>query len=156
MKNTSLSQISIILLTVAICTSGTVAFSSHDTAFLNRHHNQQEPLMASKSFASSSILSSVGPPSSTNRQRQLNPFHSNKYKSSQLRRLDVHTRLFAGTAEQHEEKLGKGGKSDDVEWNALVGSFKMYKAAYGDLKVPSRFVVPSMPPWPGQLLFYIA
>jgi len=24
----------------------------------------------------------------------------------------------------------------------------MYKAAYGDLKVPSRFVVPAMPPWP--------
>jgi len=24
----------------------------------------------------------------------------------------------------------------------------MYKAAYGDLRVPTRFVVPSMPPWP--------
>lgn len=24
----------------------------------------------------------------------------------------------------------------------------MYKAAYGDLKVPSRFIVPSLPPWP--------
>lgn len=29
-----------------------------------------------------------------------------------------------------------------------MAAFQMYKAAYGDLKVPSRFVVPAMPPWP--------
>ena len=40
-------------------------------------------------------------------------------------------------------------QADDAEWKALVSAFQMYKAAYGDLKVPSRFIVPSMPPWPG-------
>ena len=44
----------------------------------------------------------------------------------------------------------KGGASSDdsSEWDAIVDSFQMYRAAYGDLKVPARFVVPSMPPWP--------
>ena len=41
-------------------------------------------------------------------------------------------------------------KHDEDEWNALLAAFHMYKAAYGDLKVPSRFVVPAMPPWPGK------
>jgi hypothetical protein len=31
----------------------------------------------------------------------------------------------------------------------------MYKAAYGDLKVPTRFVVPSMAPWPGKCLLFM-
>jgi hypothetical protein len=39
---------------------------------------------------------------------------------------------------------------EDVEWKALVVALQMYKAAYGDLKVPSRFIVPGMPPWPGK------
>ena len=41
------------------------------------------------------------------------------------------------------------GQSEEEDWEALTAAFQMYKAAYGDLKVPSRFVVPSMPPWPG-------
>lgn len=48
---------------------------------------------------------------------------------------------------------GAGG-GDDAEWKALVAAFQMYKAAYGDLKVPSRFIVPSMPPWPGPFSFF--
>lgn len=36
----------------------------------------------------------------------------------------------------------------DEEWDAVVAAFQMYKAAYGDLKIPIRFVVPDMPPWP--------
>jgi hypothetical protein len=55
-------------------------------------------------------------------------------------------------ASTDEEKMKrKSSKADEEEWNALLSAFKMYKAAYGDLKVPSRFVVPSMPPWPGKL-----
>lgn len=46
------------------------------------------------------------------------------------------------------ESGGAVAKGDEDEWRAILASFKMYKAAYGDLKVPSRFVVPSMPPWP--------
>lgn len=41
---------------------------------------------------------------------------------------------------------------DEDEWRALLAAFQMYKAAYGDLKVPSRFIVPGMPPWPGKTL----
>eukprot|EP00548_Thalassiothrix_antarctica_P017467 CAMPEP_0194179790 /NCGR_PEP_ID=MMETSP0154-20130528/13185_1 /TAXON_ID=1049557 /ORGANISM="Thalassiothrix antarctica, Strain L6-D1" /LENGTH=921 /DNA_ID=CAMNT_0038895271 /DNA_START=318 /DNA_END=3083 /DNA_ORIENTATION=+ len=37
---------------------------------------------------------------------------------------------------------------DESEWKALIAAFQMYKAAYGDLKVPTRFIVPEMPPWP--------
>lgn len=55
-------------------------------------------------------------------------------------------------ASTDEDKMKrKSSKADEEEWNALLSAFKMYKAAYGDLKVPSRFVVPSMPPWPGKL-----
>ncbi len=39
---------------------------------------------------------------------------------------------------------------DEEEWRTVLAAFKMYKAAYGDLKVPSRFVVPGMAPWPGE------
>jgi len=57
--------------------------------------------------------------------------------------------LFA--TKKEVQPTNNASKSDDEEWNALLAAFQMYKAAYGDLKVPSRFVVPSMPPWPGKL-----
>jgi hypothetical protein len=44
----------------------------------------------------------------------------------------------------------KDSNTEKEEWRALLSAFQMYKAAYGDLRIPSRFVVPSMPPWPGQ------
>ena len=47
---------------------------------------------------------------------------------------------------------------DESEWQAVTAALQMYKAAYGDLKVPSRFVVPSLPPWPGKfrlILIYV-
>ena len=50
------------------------------------------------------------------------------------------TRLFAATNKDAEK----------AEWRAILAAFQMYKAAYGDLRVPTRFVVPSMPPWPGE------
>jgi hypothetical protein len=40
--------------------------------------------------------------------------------------------------------------SEENEWRAIMAAFQMYKAAYGDLKVPLRFVVPSLAPWPGK------
>ena len=42
----------------------------------------------------------------------------------------------------------KSDDQDSKEYMAVLSAFKMYKAAYGDLKVPQRFVVPSMKPWP--------
>lgn len=49
-----------------------------------------------------------------------------------------------------DEAQPSGGKVDESEWQAVVAALQMYKAAYSDLKVPSRFVVPSLPPWPGE------
>lgn len=42
---------------------------------------------------------------------------------------------------------------DEAEWRALLKALQMYKAAFGDLKVPTRFIVPGMPPWPGTSTF---
>jgi Helicase associated domain len=49
-------------------------------------------------------------------------------------------------AEQPQQHMEND--NDDDEWKAVLAAFKMYKAAYGDLKVPQRFVVPDMAPWP--------
>lgn len=54
-----------------------------------------------------------------------------------------HCLLFLGN-EMNEDKA----KKEEEEWRILTQAFEMYKEAYGDLKVPLRFVVPSMPPWP--------
>lgn len=40
--------------------------------------------------------------------------------------------------------------TDQQEWRAILMALQLYKAAYGDLKVPTRFVVPSLAPWPGM------
>lgn len=40
-------------------------------------------------------------------------------------------------------------ENEEEEWRAMISAFQMYKAAYGNLKVPLRFVVPSLAPWPG-------
>eukprot|EP00529_Nitzschia_sp_RCC80_P003524 CAMPEP_0113494102 /NCGR_PEP_ID=MMETSP0014_2-20120614/28935_1 /TAXON_ID=2857 /ORGANISM="Nitzschia sp." /LENGTH=1134 /DNA_ID=CAMNT_0000387987 /DNA_START=67 /DNA_END=3474 /DNA_ORIENTATION=+ /assembly_acc=CAM_ASM_000159 len=49
------------------------------------------------------------------------------------------------------EKTVKGRKTSETdkrEWKAVVTALQIYKAAYGDLKVPKKFIVPSMKPWP--------
>ena len=47
-------------------------------------------------------------------------------------------------------KAAESVEDDENEWRIILSAFQMYKAAYGDLKVPSRFVVPGMAPWPGK------
>jgi hypothetical protein len=44
---------------------------------------------------------------------------------------------------------------DKDEWRAILSSFQLYKAAYGDLKIPTRFVVPTMQPWPGKMISHV-
>jgi len=46
------------------------------------------------------------------------------------------------------ESSAGSSKSDQKEWKAVFLALQLYKAAYGDLKVPARFVVPSAAPWP--------
>lgn len=49
---------------------------------------------------------------------------------------------------ESNKSSSSSSSDDEEEWRAVVAGFQMYKAAYGDLKVPQRFVVPNMPPWP--------
>ena len=58
------------------------------------------------------------------------------------------THLFSTNIQRDFSTSRRGPKPDESEWTSLVAAFQMYKAAYGDLKVPSRFVVPAMVPWP--------
>lgn len=58
--------------------------------------------------------------------------------------------LFASDSDASSQKKPE---PDEDERRALIAAFQMYKAAYGDLKVPSRFIVPAMPPWPHTSLF---
>jgi hypothetical protein len=54
----------------------------------------------------------------------------------------------AGSTRNSDDTKNDANDDDSTEWKAVVAAFQMYKAAYGDLKVPQRFVVPNMPPWP--------
>eukprot|EP00522_Entomoneis_paludosa_P001294 CAMPEP_0172472340 /NCGR_PEP_ID=MMETSP1065-20121228/68285_1 /TAXON_ID=265537 /ORGANISM="Amphiprora paludosa, Strain CCMP125" /LENGTH=1042 /DNA_ID=CAMNT_0013230471 /DNA_START=191 /DNA_END=3319 /DNA_ORIENTATION=+ len=57
--------------------------------------------------------------------------------------------LRMGTTRLFQSSQNEGDKSDDAaEWKATIAAFQMYKAAYGNLKVPQRFMVPNMKPWP--------
>jgi hypothetical protein len=56
--------------------------------------------------------------------------------------------LSSSSYTMNEGGVGGSDDGDASEWQAITDAFQMYKAAYGDLKVPARFVVPSMPPWP--------
>jgi hypothetical protein len=47
-----------------------------------------------------------------------------------------------------EMNPGTNEIEEEEDWNAVIAAFEMYKAAYGDLKISIRFVVPGMPPWP--------
>ena len=48
-----------------------------------------------------------------------------------------------------------GDAPDEEEWKAMLAAFQMYNAAYGNLKVPLRFVVPSLAPWPGKIAVFV-
>lgn len=133
------SHRSILLIIAAVSASKTFAFSS------SRRSNVRNDATFTRGYrhirnSKANPLSFVITPSEIQRRNSREQFLS----------IKSNTVLYAETTEKQAGKKGKASKDDD-EWNALVGAFKMYKAAYGDLKVPSRFVVPSMPPWPGKL-----
>ena len=64
-------------------------------------------------------------------------------KEENVRPVGSSTCLFLAAASPNNDK---------EEWRAILAAFQLYKAAYGDLKIPTRFVVPSMKPWPGMYL----
>ena len=75
-------------------------------------------------------------------------FSSNKQISAATSTARSHMPPFFSSSD------GTDVNFDESEWRAVTAALQMYKAAYGDLKVPSRFVVPSLPPWPGKFRAY--
>ena len=65
------------------------------------------------------------------------------------------TSLKMSDMDVQSQQTEQSNVEDEDEWRTVLAAFQMYKAAYGDLKVPSRFIVPGMAPWPGKfaLLF---
>ena len=57
--------------------------------------------------------------------------------------------LFLSTDNKSSAAVGST-KSDQQEWRAVFLALQLYKAAFGDLNVPARFVVPAAAPWPGM------
>jgi hypothetical protein len=62
-------------------------------------------------------------------------------KSQRQRQAAVSLQLATGPSDETTAP-------DAKEWKAVLAAFTLYKAAFGDLKVPQRFVVPTMKPWP--------
>lgn len=88
---------------------------------------------------------------------------SNRHKSTISNQLQMNTNLvrshnIAFTSlkmsdmDVQSQQTEQSNVEDEDEWRTVLAAFQMYKAAYGDLKVPSRFIVPGMAPWPGKLL----
>lgn len=71
------------------------------------------------------------------------------YCSSMLERLSSLQLAQPSDIEVHSP-YAQSEVEDEDEWRTVIASFQMYKAAYGDLKVPSRFIVPGIAPWPGE------
>jgi hypothetical protein len=156
-----------IMLILAACSAATQtsAFSTssssqRNTFFQNNVHvnsnnNYQRKLVTTNLTRNPNPLSFVMTPERRGRgiqhqsqhpsSNQFQYIHSN-YQITSATTPSTSTALFSETTENTNTS------KTNQEWNALVASFKMYKAAYGDLKVPSRFVVPSIPPWPGKFV----
>ena len=86
-------------------------------------------------------------------------FSTNRHKSAISNQLQINTRkhiaftsLKMSDMDVQSQQTEKSNVEDEDEWRTVLAAFQMYKAAYGDLKVPSRFIVPGMAPWPGKLL----
>lgn len=76
-----------------------------------------------------------------------------KHSHSMMVRTGRFSSLWMAPRSSDTELQGQDASSsieDEDEWRTVLAAFQMYKAAYGDLKVPSRFVVPGMAPWPGE------
>lgn len=72
-------------------------------------------------------------------------FISSVRTKNDLLSFSSRTRLFMSS---NPESSTGSSKSDQNEWRAVFLGLQLYKAAYGDLKVPAKFVVPSTAPWP--------
>ena len=91
--------------------------------------------------STNSILGIHNRHKSTTNQFQINTRKHIAFTSLKMSDMDVQS-----------QQTEHSNVEDEDEWRTVLAAFQMYKAAYGDLKVPSRFIVPGMAPWPGKLL----
>jgi len=77
---------------------------------------------------------------------------SNQLQNTNLLARSAFTSLKMSDMDVQSQQTEHSNVEDEDEWRTVLAAFQMYKAAYGDLKVPSRFIVPGMAPWPGKLL----
>ena len=144
-------------LVVATCVDG---FRRH-TAFVPnmaiRTPNSRSRLGANGSLALSATSSYFG---RGNRRLKLSltahPDKIPRFGSDHLNHLTTLQMASSGTETETSKTRGRpkaaeSAEDDENEWRTILAAFQMYKAAYGDLKVPSRFVVPGMAPWPGKI-----
>ena len=135
--------------TCALMATFTLIGAMHHAAFLTRTGRgslRTQPsggnLCPNSVLASSRVSGGSG---SNGNLLQTNIFGGSRYTATSRR---VSSLLMSDT-----EMQSPGAASDvedEDEWHTVLAAFQMYKAAYGDLKVPSRFVVPGMAPWPGE------
>jgi len=126
----------------------------HDAAFVTRTGHGKFLMQSTKnrgcsysSLALSSPCRSSGP--SNLSRSKLFAFNHGPVMSSISARLSS-LRMAQSSDVELQSQNTQSDVEDEDEWRTAVAAFQMYKAAYGDLKVPSRFIVPGMAPWPGE------
>eukprot|EP00571_Detonula_confervacea_P012268 CAMPEP_0172298846 /NCGR_PEP_ID=MMETSP1058-20130122/1310_1 /TAXON_ID=83371 /ORGANISM="Detonula confervacea, Strain CCMP 353" /LENGTH=1004 /DNA_ID=CAMNT_0013008139 /DNA_START=111 /DNA_END=3125 /DNA_ORIENTATION=+ len=97
-------------------------------------------------LASSSTCGNRGTDINKNKLLQTNFFQSKHSHSMMVNKLRLSSLWMSDSSDAEGNE--HSSVEDEDEWHNVLAAFQMYKAAYGDLKVPSRFVVPGMAPWP--------
>jgi len=126
--------------------------NNEDTTYIRRsrgsEHISPQPYlsaMAAITIAAACLVSSTSA-FTTSSTRSM---HSHQHTALVRQELpSIITRTLIPPFISSTSLFAAGRTPDKEEWRAILAAFQMYKAAYGDLKVPSRFVVPSMAPWP--------
>ena len=129
----------------ALIVTASCADALHHAAFLCKIGRGNLHIQSSNSRGHPwSVLAPASPPwkFGTNKSIQVPSLHPSLLWFAQSSDTDMQS-------ETAQSKLDDG----EEEWRTVLAAFKMYKAAYGDLKVPSRFIVPGMAPWPGEKLY---
>mmetsp|Transcript_15027 Transcript_15027/g.32751 ORF Transcript_15027/g.32751 Transcript_15027/m.32751 type:complete len:1119 (-) Transcript_15027:240-3596(-) len=168
-KTTSRSIVTMMMVMGMIATYRTIgveafALSPHKTkpSPLNEWKDADSTYSASVRSSQRRTISMVTMPSALSRlsirsvSTCLNLLPSQTLPNSPFNhRLSYHNKdtcLFQSSSPSDQTSASKTpsaeGNDDSSEWKAALAAFKMYKAAYGNLKIPQRFVVPNMKPWP--------
>jgi len=126
----------------------------HNAAFVTRTGHGKFLMQSNKNrgclYSPLTLSSPCGGSGSSNlsRSKFLDFEHGPSMSSISARLLSL--RMAQSSDVELQSQNTQSDVEDEDEWRTVVAAFQMYKAAYGDLKVPSRFIVPGMAPWPGE------